>query len=120
MKTTKTQKFMLFTLGKLYEIANQKIKGKPLEIFISKKSFIEIVIKAGITKKQERALYKNLEILEKKKLIRYKNKKLMLTTKGKKLFNQIKKQFDPYINLCEKLKEKGPASYTKKIQTVLK
>ena len=54
MKTTKTQKFMLFTLGKLYEIANQKIKGKPLEIFISKKIFIEIVIKEDITKKHKR------------------------------------------------------------------
>lgn len=120
MKTTKTQNFMLFSLGKLYEIANKKVKGKPLEVFISKKSFIEILMKSGIAKKQERAIYKNLEILEKKKLIRYKTKELMLTSKGKKLFSTLKKEYDPYIFLCETLKSKGLTSYTKKIQTVLK
>ncbi len=120
MKTTKTQNFMLFSLGKLYEIANKKVKGKPLEVFISKKSFIEILMKSGIAKKQQRAIYKNLEILEKKKLIRYKTKELMLTSKGKKLFSLLKKEYDPYIFLCETLKSKGLTSYTKKIQTVLK
>ena len=64
MKTTKTQNFILFTLGKWYEEANKKIKGKPLEVCISKKTFIELVMKAKIAKKLERALYKNLETLE--------------------------------------------------------
>ncbi len=120
MKTTRTQNFMLFTLGKWYEEANKKIKGKPLEVCISKRVFIELVIKAGIAKKQERALYKNLETLEKKKLVRYENKELILTTKGKKLYEKLNKQIIPYINLYEKLKTKDPTSYTRKVQTVLR
>ena len=78
--------FILFTLGKWYEEANKKIKVRPLRICISKKIFIELVTKAGFAKKQERALYKNLETLEKKKLINYDNKQLKLTKKGKKLY----------------------------------
>ena len=78
-----------------------------------------MVNKAGIAKKQERALYKNLEILEKKKLIDYNNKKLMLTKKGKKLYDKINDQVNPYLELYDKLK-KEPTSYTKKVQTILR
>jgi|TARA_B100002003_G_C13956999_1_gene463718 predicted transcriptional regulator len=119
MRTTKTQNFILFILGRWYEEANKKIKGKPLEVCISKKTFIELVTKSGIAKKQDRALYKNLENLGKKKLINYNNKELMLTLKGKKLFEKINKQIKPYLNLNDKLKEK-PMSYTRKVQTILK
>lgn len=120
MKSTKTQNFILFSLGKWYEEANKKIKGKPLEVCISKKSFIELVTKASLAKKQERALYKNLETLEKKKFISYKNKELMLTKKGKKLYDKLNKEISPYLNLYDKLKSKSPTSYTKKVQTILK
>jgi len=120
VKSTKTQRFILFTLGKWYEEANKKIKGKPLQVCISKKIFIELVRKAGFAKKQERALYKNLETLEKKKLVKYANKELVLTIKGKKLFSKINNQVSPYINLYEKLKSKDPTSYTRKVQTILK
>ena len=119
MRTTKTQNFILFSLGKLYEIANKKVKGKPLEVFISKKSFIEILMKSGIAKKQERALYKNLEVLESKKLIHYRTKELILTSKGKKLFSSLKKEYDPYVFLCEILKSKGLTNYTKKYKQFL-
>ena len=115
-----TQNFILFTLGRWYEQANEKIKGKPLEVCVSKKVFIELVTKAGIAEKQERALYKNLETLEKKKLIKYENKELMLTNKGKVLFEKLDKQVMPYISLYEKLKSKDPTSYTKKVQTILR
>lgn len=120
MKTTRTQNFILFTLGKWYQEANKKIKGKPLQVCISKKTFIELVNKADIAKKQERALYKNLETLEKKKLITYKTRELLLTKKGKKLYDKINKQIAPYLDLYDKLKAKEPTSYTKKVQTILK
>ena len=120
MKTTKKQNFILFTLGKWYEEANKKIKGKLLSVCISKKIFIELVMKAGIAKKHERALYKNLETLEKKKLISYDNKVLALTLRGKKLFEKINNQISPYINLYDKLKSKDPTTYTRKVQTVLR
>ena len=74
MKSTKVQNYILFTLGKWFEEANEYIKDRPLEVSISKASFIEVVKTADFAKKQERALYKNLEILEKKKLINF-NKK---------------------------------------------
>ena len=120
IKSTKTQNFILFTLGKWYEEANKKIKGKPLEVCVSKKSFIELVKNAGIAKKQERALYKNLETLGKKKLLKYDNKELMLTKRGKKLYDKLNKQVEPYLALYDKLRSKEPTSYTKKVQTILK
>ena len=121
MKTTKVQRFILFALGKWFEEANKKIKHKPLKVSISKKLFIDVVKTAKIVKKQERALYKNLEILEKKKkLVEYKNKELELTKKGKKLYEDINNNMKPYINVFKKLKEKSPTSYTRKVQTIFK
>ena len=120
MKTTKVQRFILFALGKWFEEANKKIKHKPLKVSISKRIFIDLVKTAKIAQKQERALYKNLEILEKKKLVEYKNKELDLTKRGKKLYEEINKGVLPYLNVFKKLKDKSPISYTKKVQTIFK
>jgi len=120
MKTTRVQNFILFTLGKWFEEANKKIKDKPLKVSISKTTFIGLVKTAKFAKKQERALYKNLEILEKKKLIRYENKELELTKKGKELYEDINKRIKPFFNVFKKLKEESPIKYTKKVQTVFK
>ena len=118
MKYTKTQRFMLFSLGAWFEEANKRIKDKPLQVSISKTLFIELVLKSGIAKKQTRALYKNLEVLEKKKLISYENKGLKLTKRGEKLYTAIKNGINPYMNVLKKLREKSPTSYTRKVQTV--
>ncbi len=120
MKTTRVQNFILFTLGKWFEEANKKIKHKPLQVSISKKVFIELVKTAKFAEKQERALYKNLEILEKKKLISYRNKELKLTKRGEALYNDINKRLSPFFNVFRKLKEKSPISYTKKVQTIFR
>jgi hypothetical protein len=120
MKYTKTQRFMLFSLGAWFEEANRHIGDKPLQVSISKTIFIELVHNAELAKKQKRALYKNLEVLGKKKLVRYENKELTLTPKGVKLYNEIKANLKPYLKVLEKLKLKSPTSYTKKIQTVFK
>ncbi len=120
MKSTKVQNFILFTLGKWFEEANKKIKDKPLQVSISKTIFIDLVKTAKFAKKQERALYKNLEILEKKKLISYKNKELELTKKGKILYEDIDKRLEPFFNVFKKLKETDPTSYTRKVQTIFK
>ncbi len=118
MKSTKTQRFMLYSLGKWFEEANRKIKAKNLKVSISKTLFIELVLNAGFAKKQKRALYKNLEVLEKKKLISYRNRELELTKKGDKLFKEIKEDIMPYINVYKKLEDKSPTSYTRKVQTI--
>ncbi|MBW2989559.1 hypothetical protein KY358_04555 [Candidatus Woesearchaeota archaeon] len=120
MGTSRVQDFILFTLGRWFEEANKRIKDKPLKVSISKTSFIGLVKTAKFAKKQERALYKNLEILEKKKLITYKNKELELTERGKKLYKDINKRLSPFFNVFKKLKEKNPVRYTKKVQTVFK
>ena len=120
MKTTKVQRFILFTLGKWFEEANKKIKHRPLQVSISKRLFIDLVKAAQFAEKVDRALYKNLEILEKKKLITYGNKELDLTEKGKKLFHEIDKNLNPYLDVYNKLKDKDPVSYTKKVQTIFR
>ncbi|HLC96805.1 MAG TPA: hypothetical protein VJH97_05795 [Candidatus Nanoarchaeia archaeon] len=120
MKTTKVQKYILYALGKWFEEANSHIKNKPLAVSINKVQFIELVQKAEIAQKQQRALYKNLEILEKKKFVKYANKELELTVKGERLFLQIEKEIGPYIQLRQALHDKNPVSYTKKVQTIFK
>ena len=120
MKTTKVQNYILYSLGKWFEEANKKIKAKPLAVSISKVRFIELMKKAKFAEKQERALYKNLEILEKKKLVSYKNKELELTEKGNKLFKKIEKDVIPYFKVIRTLKEKNPISYTRRLQTIFK
>lgn len=120
MKSTRVQNFMLFTLGKWFEEANKKIKDQNLAVSINKVTFIDLVKKAEIAEKQERALYKNLEMLEEKKLISYKNKELKLTERGRKLYEDIDKRIQPFFNVYNKLKEKSPISYTRKLQTVFK
>ena len=120
MKRSKTHSFILFSLGAWFEEANKRIEDRPLEVSISKKTFIELVMNAGIAKKQERALYKNLEHLEKKKLVSYINTGLELTKKGQKRYDKIKSEMAPYINVLEKLVTKSPTSYTRKVQTVFR
>ena len=120
MKSTKTQRFILYSLGKWFEESNKKIKNKSLKVSISKTSFIELALNSGIEKKQKRALYKNLQTLEEKKFLTYKNQEINLTKKGEKLFKEIKGDLKPYIIVYKKLKEKSPTYYTKKVQTVFK
>jgi len=120
MGNTKKINFILFILGIWYSEANKNIKNKNLEIAISKSVFIDIVRKANLANKKDRALYKNLEMLEKKKFISYNNKNLALTSKGMKLFNKINKDIAPYLKIVEIIKSKNPLSYTRKAQTVFK
>ena len=120
MKSTKVQKYILYSLGKWFEEANKKIGDNPLQVSISKSVFIDLMKRAEIAQKQERALYKNLEILEEKKLIEYANKELNLTKKGIRLCKEISKECNNYFKLIKKMQEKDPASYTKKIQTVFR
>ena len=101
MALTKVQQRILFSLGECHTKLNQPYADKPLKVFVSKIDFIELVKKADFVKKQDRALYKNLELLEKKKLIEYKDKKIKLTQKGKSLFNKIEKEIRPFIEIKE-------------------
>ncbi len=120
MKLSEQQKFILFALGKCSEKSNQSLKAKMLEASISKSAFIEIVGKSGITKKKERALYKNLESLEKSKLIAYKNKNLELTERGKDVFDKIHNKLYPYFNLTQVVDSTDPLRLTSKAKAVFR
>ena len=119
IRTTSVQKFILFTLGSWYLEANRRFTNTPVEIVVSKAAFIGVVIRAHFAQKHARALYKNLEDLEKKKLISYHNKSLVLTKKGQRTFEAIYRELRPYVNVIYALKQKDPLSYARKMQTVL-
>jgi hypothetical protein len=114
------QKFILFTLGRLQQELNKRLEEKHLQIFIPKYVFIELVQKAEITEKKSRALYKNLEALERSKYISYKGNNLALTNKGKKLYVKIYKQHEPYLKLIDILSKADLMNYSRKSQTSLK
>jgi len=101
MALTNTQKRILYSLGQCHQKLNQPYQDKPLKVFCSKIAFIELLQQAEFVKKQPRALYKNLELLEKKKLLEYKEKKIKLTQRGNRIFNRIEKETKPYFNIKE-------------------
>ena len=114
MKLSEQQKFILFALGKCYQKCNQDLNERILQASISKSAFIEIVKKAGLTKKKERALYKNLESLGEARFISYENKNLALTKKGKKAFDRLNKDLQPYTNLIQIIQSEDLLKLTKK------
>tara|TARA_Y100000296_G_C5090980_1_gene214822 strand:+ start:438 stop:800 length:363 start_codon:yes stop_codon:yes gene_type:complete len=117
MKLTRTERFMLYTLGRWYVEANKKLKKKSLSVKVSKQTFIQLVLNSGIVSKKQRALYKNLERLEKDKFIKYKNKSLTLTDRGLEYFKKINKEIDSYRKVHRTLNKKNVFKYSDKVQT---
>lgn len=120
MRVTRVQAYILFALGTCYEECSKRFAGKPMAVSMNKAAFIELARKANITAKKERALYKNLEALEDLKLISYDHKNLALTEKGQRVFERIKKDLMPYINVKGVLTSDHVLNYTTKAQTILK
>jgi DNA-binding PadR family transcriptional regulator len=87
---------------------------------MNKVAFIELARKANITSKKERALYKNLETLERLKLVAYDNKTLALTEKGQKVFERVRDDLEPYINVKGVLAGSDILRFTTKAQTTLR
>jgi hypothetical protein len=99
MKINKKQIFILYALMGYLKKINKKFQHKPLEASVSKISFIELLKNLQIVEKSQRGLYKNLETLEKKKLIKYENHFLKLTKKGLKIVKEKDKELFPYLKL---------------------
>ena len=118
-KVNKKETFLVYILGKYYEIANQKLKEKKLKAIISKAVFINLVRKTNICNKTERALYKNLEFLENKKYLIYSNKILRLSKKGVLLYKKINKEILPYVKLIHVMSTIELYKIAKKSQTAL-
>ena len=89
-------KLTLYSFGQCHKLLNKRFDNAPLDVAISKSVFIEILVHGGL-KKKERALYKNLELLEKKKFIIYSNKELRFTERGYNTFLRLQKSITPFI-----------------------
>ena len=117
IKITKTQKLILYSLRQFYQSLNQPLSEKHLRLRTSKIAFIELLLASGIVGKQERALYKNLETLEDKKLIEYEKRMVKFTEKGVKIMDKINKEVKQFIDVKEYFKEvKKPK---RKLQTTI-
>jgi len=120
LKLSKEERYILYALGKSYESFNRQFSDKPLEVSISKVVFIDILISSKSVKKKERAIYKNLEALEKKKFIKYNEKELSFTKKGLNEFKSIDENIKNYTDLIEHIQNPRTISLHKKLQTKLK
>ena len=118
MKITTAQKLTLYALEQCYAKLNQPLEKSPVEINVSKITFIELVLNAPITLKQERALYKNLETLEQKQLIKYNNKRIIFTPLGLEELNKIQNDIKQFLEVRDYFLTIEKPS--KKLQTIIR
>lgn len=112
-------KIVMYSLGLYNELASKNVP-KGLAVVLPKYVFINFVKDIKIIKKGERALYRNLEFLEKKKCIEYDNHDITLTKKGKALYKSIKQEVRPFIDVAKTIIPKKIISKTRKLQTRFK
>lgn len=117
MKLTKAQSLILYSLGCFYQSVNQNLTAKHLKLRVSKIAFIELLLDSKIISKQERALYKNLETLQRKELIGYKNRKIKFTDEGLKQYKKIEREISKFNNLSTYFNEGSKPK--RKLQTIL-
>lgn len=115
MKLSRPQEFVLFLLGMCYSHCSEKIKD-PLQLELRKCDFIALAKKAGLIEKSDRAMYKNLELLEKARYLNYKSNLLSLTDKGRRFFSNTYKKVGPYIDLAEALNSCDVLKYANRAQ----
>ncbi len=101
MKITKTQRLILYSLGQFYKQLNQPLEEKPVILRSSKIAFITFLLHSKIITKQTRALYRNLETLENKKLIMYDRKMIRFTDSGLKILNKINSEINQFLEIKE-------------------
>ena len=116
MLITKTQRLILYSLGMFYRQLNQPLKEKPVKLQTSKVAFIELLLMSKIVTKQRRALYKNLETLEMKKLITYDNKMIRFTDSGLKILDKIETEIKQFYDVKDYFSYARPR---RKLQTVI-
>ena len=117
MNTTKAEKVLIYALGECYSNLNKPLEKAHLELGISKIIFIELFL-SRINLKQQRALYKNLERLEKKKLIQYNNKVITFTSLGLTELKKIQREIKPFFEIKTSLSTIEMPR--KKLQTVIR
>lgn len=116
MPLTPPEKLILHSLGQFYISLNQPLIEKPVRVRTSKIAFIELMLKSSVISKQKRALYKNIESLEKKRLLKYENRMIAFTPKGLKELEKVQKEIKLFTDLKDYF-QKGVTSL-RKLQTV--
>ena len=99
MRLTDVQRLILFSLGQFYQSINQPLVAKPLKLRTSKIAFIELLLESKLLGKQKRAMYKNLESIEKKKLIAYDEKMIRFTVLGLKELEKINQEIKQFVEI---------------------
>jgi len=112
------KKEMLYTLGQFFKETDKKFSEAPLKVGIIKAEFIDIITSLSATNKKERAIYKNLESLQKEKFIVYDDRMLLLTRKGLKEYQDMITEMKNLQEITKKL-EAQKIRFKRKIQAKL-
>lgn len=114
---------MLFILGHVLQESQKQFSNQPFSVYISKADFISIAQHVGAVMKQERAVYKNLELLEKSRLISYKKDKqkrsLRLSQKGYRAFQRLAQRHEDWHAIRQKIANTELLKGNRVFQTVL-
>lgn len=90
---------------------------KHLQVKTSKITFIELLMNSGLFSKQERAIYRNLEDLEKNKYIEYDKRMINFTERGILELEKINQEFKNYLEIENYFKTAEKPK--RKLQTVI-
>jgi hypothetical protein len=120
MPISKVGSFMLYSLGLCHEQFEKRFSERPVTLCLSKADFIDLMQRAKIAHKKERALYKNMQDLEEQKYIAYEHRTLRLTPKGQRVFVKTAKEMQPYLEVNSILLGNDILKYTAKKQLVLR
>ena len=116
MILTKTQRLILYSLGQFYKFLNQPLIKKPLQLRTSKITFIELLLSSEMINIGERALYKNIEFIENKKLIGYEHHMIKFTELGLQTLEKINEEIKQFTELEKCFKEQKSK---RSLQTVM-
>lgn len=120
MELTSKERLLIFALGIYLQDLKKRVESVNLDVAIQKSVFIDFVLKTRLFEKKERALYKNLENLEEKKIISYPAKRIVLTGKGVREYFKVQHSVMPYLTVYATLQQVNIVKETRKIQTVFK
>jgi len=118
-RLSEKHQFILYALYKYLTSINRRFENEPLEASMMKIDFIKLLLDLKIVEKSERALYKNLEILQEERYIKYEAHFLKLTNKGLKQILRIEDKMLPFWKLWEQI-NKGDIKLLKAVQSYFK
>ena len=118
-KLSEKHQFILYSLYKYLTAINRRFENEPLEASMMKIDFIKLLLDLKIVEKSERALYRNLELLEEEKYLKYESRFLKLTPKGLKQALKTENEMLPFLKLWEQI-SKGDVKMLKAMQSYFK